>query len=113
MKEIQSNYDHVKKFEVTIALVGTMKAGKSTVINSFVGKELSPHRTLSMTAVPTIFTHTTAAKIPELFIPHVEYYTKAVEFISQRKDVYFLFLLLCYSRLSLPLFFKFFIYQYY
>lgn len=45
MKDVQSNYDHVEKFEVTIALVGTMKAGKSTVINSFVGKELSPHRT--------------------------------------------------------------------
>lgn len=87
MTEIQTNYNHVRKFEVTIALVGTMKAGKSTVINALVGKELAPHRALSMTVVPTVITHNSKTKDPELTIPHPNYYNDAIDYIVSMEKV--------------------------
>lgn len=43
--------------EATIAVVGAMKAGKSTTINAIVGSEVLPSREQPMTTFPTIVTH--------------------------------------------------------
>jgi ribosome-binding ATPase YchF (GTP1/OBG family) len=40
--------------ETVIAVVGTMKAGKSTTINAIVGKEILPNRNDPMTTLPTL-----------------------------------------------------------
>jgi hypothetical protein len=42
---------------LTIGVVGVMKAGKSTFINSLIGKEILPSRTLGMTFIPTKIQH--------------------------------------------------------
>ena len=44
----------------TIGVVGVMKAGKSTFINSIIGREVLPSRTLGMTFIPTKIQHAVA-----------------------------------------------------
>ncbi|MBE0472305.1 MAG: dynamin family protein [Methyloprofundus sp.] len=53
-------------FEMVVAVVGTMKAGKSTVINAIVGNEVVPNRNRPMTALPTLITHSQGLRDPEL-----------------------------------------------
>ena len=53
-------------FEMVVAVVGTMKAGKSTVVNAIVGNEVVPYRNRPMTALPTLITHTLGMKEPSL-----------------------------------------------
>lgn len=52
--------EHLKlqQLELVIAVVGTMKAGKSTTINAIVGTEVLPNRNRPMTAIPTLIRHT-------------------------------------------------------
>jgi len=44
--------------EMVLAVVGTMKAGKSTTINAIVGTEVLPNRNRPMTTLPTLIRHT-------------------------------------------------------
>lgn len=46
------------RLELVLAVVGTMKAGKSTTINAIVGTEVLPNRNRPMTALPTLIKHT-------------------------------------------------------
>lgn len=48
----------VTRLEMVLAIVGTMKAGKSTTINAIVGTEVLPNRNRPMTALPTLIRHT-------------------------------------------------------
>ena len=48
----------LKDLEMVLAVVGTMKAGKSTTINAIVGTEVLPNRNRPMTALPTLIRHT-------------------------------------------------------
>lgn len=48
----------LEKSEMTVAVVGTMKAGKSTTINAIVGSKVLPNRDTAMTAIPTLVRHT-------------------------------------------------------
>lgn len=50
--------EKLKNLETVIAVVGTMKAGKSTTINAIIGSEVLPNRELPMTAIPTLIRHT-------------------------------------------------------
>ncbi|WNB75767.1 dynamin family protein [Methylomonas koyamae] len=52
--------------EMVLAVVGTMKAGKSTSINAIVGTEVLPNRNRPMTALPTLIRHTSGQIIPIL-----------------------------------------------
>lgn len=54
----------LKSMEMVIAVVGTMKAGKSTTINAIVGTEVLPNRNGPMTAIPTLIRHTPGQKEP-------------------------------------------------
>lgn len=54
--------------EIVIAVVGTMKAGKSTTINAIVGSEILPNRSLPMTALPTLIRHTPGITDPVLLL---------------------------------------------
>jgi replication fork clamp-binding protein CrfC len=51
---------------MVVAVVGTMKAGKSTTINAIVGTEILPNRNKPMTALPTLIRHTPGQEIPVL-----------------------------------------------
>lgn len=62
----------VTQRELIIAVVGTMKAGKSTTINSIVGSEILPNRNEAMTSLPTLITHVREAQEPKLYFPHTD-----------------------------------------
>lgn len=53
-------------FDVVLAVVGTMKAGKSTTINAIVGREILPNRNRPMTALPTLICHNPAQQSPKI-----------------------------------------------
>ena len=52
-----------------IAVIGTMKAGKSTTINAIVGNEVLPNRNRPMTTLPTLIRHVPGKTEPELSFP--------------------------------------------
>lgn len=61
----------ITRLEMVLAIVGTMKAGKSTTINAIVGTEVLPNRNRPMTALPTLIRHTPGQKEPILHFSHV------------------------------------------
>lgn len=56
----------LEHLDMVLAVVGTMKAGKSTTINAIVGSEVLPNRNRPMTALPTRIRHTPGQKEPLL-----------------------------------------------
>jgi len=68
---LQNELRKITRQEMVLAIVGTMKAGKSTTINAIVGKEVLPNRNRPMTALPTLIRHTPGQKQPVLHFPHV------------------------------------------
>ncbi|CBL44930.1 Conserved hypothetical protein [gamma proteobacterium HdN1] len=60
------------KLDLILAVVGTMKAGKSTTINAIVGMEVLPNRNRPMTSLPTLIRHTLGTTIPKLVFNHVK-----------------------------------------
>ena len=56
----------LENLEMVLAVVGTMKAGKSTTINAIVGTEVLPNRNAPMTALPTLIRHTQRQTEPRL-----------------------------------------------
>lgn len=56
----------LENLEMVLAVVGTMKAGKSTSINAIVGAEVLPNRNRPMTALPTLIRHTPGILVPRL-----------------------------------------------
>ncbi|MBV4547748.1 dynamin family protein [Pseudomonas triticicola] len=56
----------VGELKMVLAVVGTMKAGKSTTINAIVGHEVLPNRNRPMTALPTLIEHTPGQVEPVL-----------------------------------------------
>lgn len=61
--------DHL---DMVLAVVGTMKAGKSTSINAIVGAEVLPNRNRPMTALPTLIRHTPGVLTPRLVFEKVK-----------------------------------------
>ena len=56
----------LQTFDVVLAVVGTMKAGKSTTINAIVGREILPNRNRPMTSLPTLICHNKEQITPKL-----------------------------------------------
>ncbi|MBW4576044.1 MAG: dynamin family protein [Aphanothece sp. CMT-3BRIN-NPC111] len=52
-QEVSNAARNVKDFELRMAIVAPMKAGKSTIINAIVGQDLLPSRNAAMTTIPT------------------------------------------------------------
>lgn len=60
LQMLRGEADKLQRLEMVLAVVGTMKAGKSTTINAIVGTEVLPNRNRPMTALPTLIRHTPA-----------------------------------------------------
>ena len=69
-----------EELKMVLAVVGTMKAGKSTTINAIVGREILPNRNRPMTALPTLIEHKRGQKTPVL---HFEK-RKPIEELAER-----------------------------
>jgi len=52
-REVDEAIPNVENLKLTMSIVAPMKAGKSTIINAIVGKELLPSRNAAMTTIPT------------------------------------------------------------
>ncbi|MFW2177914.1 MULTISPECIES: dynamin family protein [unclassified Moraxella] len=65
---LKNEITKLEKFDVVLAVVGTMKAGKSTTINAIVGREILPNRNRPMTALPTLICHKPNQTTPTLTI---------------------------------------------
>jgi GTP-binding protein EngB required for normal cell division len=55
--QLENEIGKAKRLELVVAVVGTMKAGKSTAINAIVGAEVLPNRSEAMTTLPTVIRH--------------------------------------------------------
>ncbi len=73
----------VEDLELTIAFVGTMKAGKSMTINAIIGSEVLPSRAKAMTVLPTVITHQLGQTNPILKIEKVEPFNNAINDIKK------------------------------
>lgn len=74
----------ITRLEMVLAIVGTMKAGKSTTINAIVGTEVLPNRNRPMTALPTLIRHTPGQKEPVLHFSHVAPIEALMKVLQQR-----------------------------
>lgn len=63
---LQGESVKLQNLEMVVAVVGTMKAGKSTTINAIVGTEILPNRNRPMTALPTLIRHAPDVVTPVL-----------------------------------------------
>jgi GTPase SAR1 family protein len=66
---LDNEFTKVTRLEMVLAVVGTMKAGKSTTINAIVGTEVLPNRNQPMTTLPTLVRHTAGQTVPVLRFP--------------------------------------------
>ena len=50
---IKQEIMNIERFELRMAVIAPMKAGKSTIINALIGENILPTRATSMTTLPT------------------------------------------------------------
>jgi replication fork clamp-binding protein CrfC len=72
IEELQGEQTKITRKEMVLAVVGTMKAGKSTTINAIVGKEILPNRNRPMTSIPTLIRHVPGKSTPDLQLNNIE-----------------------------------------
>lgn len=72
VQEWQDNLENerqkLEKNEMVLAVIGTMKAGKSTTINAIVGMDILPNRETPMTTLPTLIRNVHGQQEPVLKI---------------------------------------------
>lgn len=74
----------VKRSEVNFVVIGTMKSGKSTIINAIVGNELLPNRNQPMTILPTIIRHCSGKKEPELTFSNPQPFNELIKILRKK-----------------------------
>lgn len=72
IEELEGEQIKTARREMVLAVVGTMKAGKSTTINAIVGQEILPNRNRPMTSVPTLIRHVPRKTEPVLHLEHIQ-----------------------------------------
>ncbi|HDL9608595.1 TPA: dynamin family protein [Escherichia coli] len=72
IEELEGEQIKTARREMVLAVVGTMKAGKSTTINAIVGQEILPNRNRPMTSVPTLIRHVPGKTEPVLHLEHIQ-----------------------------------------
>ena len=72
IEELEGEQIKNARREMVLAVVGTMKAGKSTTINAIVGQEILPNRNRPMTSVPTLIRHVPGKTEPVLHLEHIQ-----------------------------------------
>ncbi|ELE7698188.1 dynamin family protein, partial [Escherichia coli] len=72
IEELEGEQIKTARREMVLAVVGTIKAGKSTTINAIVGKEILPNRNRPMTSVPTLIRHAPGKTEPLLHLEHIQ-----------------------------------------
>lgn len=78
LKALDEEVKKVERLEMTLAVIGTMKAGKSTTINALVGARVLPARNQPMTTLPTLIRHTPGLDEPVLTFSKTQPFDDAV-----------------------------------
>lgn len=80
---LQGELAKLENLDMVLAVVGTMKSGKSTTNNAIVGLEVLPNRNRPMTALPTLIRHT-----PGMYTPVLRFKKHGVinEFIKEIRE---------------------------
>lgn len=87
-KEILKNEkEKLDNLEYIVAVVGTMKAGKSMTINAIIGQEILPSREFPMTTLPTLIAHKAKQEKPILNLKSIEPFEKLVEKIKEKIEI--------------------------
>lgn len=76
----------VQALESTIAVIGTMKAGKSTTINALIGEDVLPHRLTAMTTLPTLIRHKPGQKEPVMKLHKLDVFKKLLDEVKAKVD---------------------------
>lgn len=88
IEALSSDKVKVQALESTIAVIGTMKAGKSTTINALVGEEILPHRLTAMTTLPTLIRHKPGQKVPVLKLHKLDVFKKLIDEVQVKVDAF-------------------------
>ncbi len=83
---LKSEQNKLNELEFTFAVIGTMKAGKSTLINAIVGQEILPHRVEAMTILPTLVTHKKDVIKPTLYVPNKDVFNELSKKVNEKLD---------------------------
>ena len=87
IEELEGEQIKTARREMVLAVVGTMKAGKSTTINAIVGQEILPNRNRPMTSVPTLIRHVPGKTEPVLHLEHIrKRLARTVLIFTERSD---------------------------
>jgi len=84
---LQNEKQKLDNLEYVVAVVGTMKSGKSTTINAIAGQEVLPNREFPMTTLPTLITHKPKQKEPILHLKDTEPFLKLAQNIKERISI--------------------------
>ena len=84
---LENEEKKLNNLEYVVAVVGTMKAGKSMTINAIVGQEILPSREFPMTTLPTLITHKAKQEKPILSIKDIEPFEKLLEEIKEKIEI--------------------------
>lgn len=83
---LANEIDNVSHFQVVLACVGALNAGKSTVINTIIGRDLLPTRDEPMTSVPTLIRHVPDCSVPRFKLPLRDQWIKSARQICAEAD---------------------------
>jgi len=81
---LKNEKQKLDNLEYVVAVVGTMKAGKSMTINAIVGQEILPSIEFPMTTLPTLITHKPKQEKPILTLKNIEPFQKLVQEIKEK-----------------------------
>ena len=84
MRVINGEQVKLKSLDMVLAVVGTLKAGKSTTINAIVGEEILPKRNRAMTAIPTLIRHAIAQSEPILNFSHITPFNSQLKILQDK-----------------------------
>ena len=76
--------DKVSRLEITLAVAGTAKAGKSTAVNAIIGTEVLPNRARPMTTLPTVIRHEPNRREPRLTVNKAAAHNRIAKKISEK-----------------------------
>ncbi len=76
--------DKLSRLEITLAVAGTAKAGKSTAVNAIIGTEVLPNRARPMTTLPTVIRHEPNRREPRLTVNNAAAHNRIAKKISEK-----------------------------
>lgn len=81
---LDSDAHKVRSLESIVAVIGTMKAGKSTTINALIGENVLPYRVTAMTTLPTLIRHKPGQKEPRMTLKTPQVFQQLVNSVLDK-----------------------------